>query len=65
MTEWFSSSLLLAEDAGLMLYFVKIEVVNLYPFQQAARSLIASEIIVDGTVDFMMFLEVAKGGDFV
>ena len=45
MTEWFSSSLLLAEDAGLMLYFVKIEVVNLYPFQEAARSLIASEII--------------------
>lgn len=37
--------------------FVKVEVVNLYPFQEAARSLIASEIIVDGR-----FYDVSWGG---
>ena len=40
-----------------MLYFVKIEVVNLYPFQEAARSLIASEIIA-----FHRFYDVSWGG---
>ena len=40
------------------------EVVNLYPFQEAARSL-ASEIIVDGRWAMGVSNEVAKGGDFV